>query len=204
MAATRARVALRLVVSSTRRASRSPRRRGLTKRFWPSASWAARTASSASLLAPLRLAGRMGRPTSTACSPCCCKNAARPAPKLPVPSTASSDGQAGARGRSPAAAARLPRTDNRWDPASTSTLHARRPTQSGQLPARGPLGPVRLRLEFIWPRSGQAAPRSAQPRSPSRSAPPGQLQTLPPKQHHQSATAERSCWARSDQPEAPR
>src|SRR5215211_6708066 len=38
MAATRAVVALRLVASSTRSASRSPRRRGLARRSWPSAS----------------------------------------------------------------------------------------------------------------------------------------------------------------------
>ena len=48
----------------------------------------ARIASSASLLAPLRLAGRLGRPTSTTRSPRCCNIAVRPAPKLPAPSTA--------------------------------------------------------------------------------------------------------------------
>jgi integrase len=87
-AATRAVVALRLVVSSARSASRSPRRRGMAGRSWTSASRAARTASSASLLAPLRLAGRLGRPTSTTRSPRCCNTAVRPAPKLPAPSTA--------------------------------------------------------------------------------------------------------------------
>jgi hypothetical protein len=88
MAATRAVVALRLVLSSARTASRSPRRRGMAGRSWPSASRAARTASSASRLAPLRLAGRLGRPTSTTHSPRCCNTAVRPAPKLPAPSTA--------------------------------------------------------------------------------------------------------------------
>jgi hypothetical protein len=39
-----------------------------------------RTASRASLLAPVRRAGRLGRPTSTTRSPRCCRNPARPAP----------------------------------------------------------------------------------------------------------------------------
>jgi hypothetical protein len=47
------------VFTSARGASRSPRRRGMAGRCWPGASRAARAASSASLLAPLRLAGRL-------------------------------------------------------------------------------------------------------------------------------------------------
>ena len=66
MAATRAKVAQRRVVSSTRSASRCPRQRGLASRSWPRASRAARTASSASLLAPVGVAGRLGRPLGAA------------------------------------------------------------------------------------------------------------------------------------------
>jgi hypothetical protein len=51
------------VANSTRRASRSPRRRGTAGRSWASTSRAARSASNASLLPPRR-AGRLGRSTS--------------------------------------------------------------------------------------------------------------------------------------------
>ena len=82
---------------------------------WPSAPRAARTASRASLLAPVRLAGRLGRPTPG--DPLAVlwqeprqagAEAARP-PGLP-----SSDGRAGARGRSPAAAGSRPRRRRWW------------------------------------------------------------------------------------------
>ena len=88
MAATRPLVAWRRVVSSTRRASRSPRRRGSVWCWWPRVSRAAPTASIASVLAPVRRAGRLGRQASTTRSPWVCSNAVSPAPELPAPSTA--------------------------------------------------------------------------------------------------------------------
>jgi len=70
IAQVRARIALWRVVSSTRIASRSPRRRGWAKWSRPSASRAARTASRSSVFAPLRRAGRAGRSISTTHWPC--------------------------------------------------------------------------------------------------------------------------------------
>jgi hypothetical protein len=80
MAQTLATHALWRVASSTRSASRSPRRRGASTWSWANASRAARMASNASLLAPVRRGGRLGRPTSTTCSPCARRNTASPAP----------------------------------------------------------------------------------------------------------------------------
>jgi len=50
------------VANSTRNVSRSPRRRGARGWSWARASRAARTASRASLLAPVRRGGRLGPP----------------------------------------------------------------------------------------------------------------------------------------------
>ena len=76
------------VVSSTRMASRSPRRRGSLRPTPASACRAARTASISSLFTPPRRAGRCGRSTSTIRSQQESSAVVSPAPKLPVPSMA--------------------------------------------------------------------------------------------------------------------
>ena len=87
MARVRKVIACARVASSTRMASRSPRRRGSLRPTAASACRAARTASISSLLTPPRRAGRCGR--STQRPPRQASSAVvSPAPKLPVPSMA--------------------------------------------------------------------------------------------------------------------
>jgi hypothetical protein len=81
---------------------------------WPRASRAARTASNASLLAPVRDAGRLSRPTSRTCSPRCCRNTARPAPKLPAASTAQTRRPGTVEPASPRGAGSRPRRHWWW------------------------------------------------------------------------------------------
>jgi hypothetical protein len=80
VASTRAATAPRRVTSSTRSASRCPRCRGAASRSGASAWLAARTASAASVLAPVRLAGRLGRQPSTTHSSCSEQAAGQPSP----------------------------------------------------------------------------------------------------------------------------
>ena len=88
MARVRNVIACARVASSTRMASRSPRRRGSLRPTPASACRAARTASMSSLFTPPRRAGRCGRSTSTTRSQRASSAVVSPAPKLPVPSMA--------------------------------------------------------------------------------------------------------------------
>jgi DNA replication protein DnaC len=81
-------IACARVASSTRIASRSPRRRGSLRSTPASACRAARTASISSLFTLPRRAGRWGRSPSTIRSQHACSAVVSPAPKLPVPSMA--------------------------------------------------------------------------------------------------------------------